>query len=577
LPLDEAVKRYVKPKMKLHLAGGIGGPSAAICEIIRQYWGENPEFILIQSTLSGQALNLVHCNFIKKLIFAACVDISDSVRPSEIIRRSYEEKKIDLENWSLFSLQQKLMAGALGIPFMPTKSILGSSMVLDKEESFREIDDPFNLESKVGVVKALNPDFSIVHGCVADVQGNTILPAPYGDDLWGPLASSNGVLVTVEKIVPTDFIRKYSALVKIPSFVVSAVSITPLGMHPFSCPDPGISDFESYGQDIDFLNELHRASKDNQKLEDWIRRWVVECPTHEYYLNKLGGHRIRTLKEKGTKDILCDDFPSKFTNISQDLVPQESIDQETMMLIVVAREVIRSVWKSGHRTVLVGGGSRSIAAWLAYYQLKNQECEIELIIGNGQIGYTPKRGESINQSIAVIRSSKMLTDTIMTQGIFVGGKNNKCLSVLGGGQIDRYGNINSTTTLDGRFLVGSGGANDAVNAQEVIVAIDQSRNRFVEKLPYITCPGNRVTTVVSTMGVFRKMRAGEELYLVACFPNPQLSTLEEKIKHIQNNCGWPLRLANNVEEVSKPTQLELELRHWLLSPPSSRADGRGNT
>ena len=61
LPLTEAVRRYVKPGMKLHLAGGIGGPSAAICEIIRQYWDTTPGFVLIQSTVSGHAINLLHC------------------------------------------------------------------------------------------------------------------------------------------------------------------------------------------------------------------------------------------------------------------------------------------------------------------------------------------------------------------------------------------------------------------------------------------------------------------------------------------------------------------------------------
>jgi len=53
LPLKEAAKRYVKPEMKLHLAGGIGGPSAAICEIIRQYHGTASGFVLIQSTVTG--------------------------------------------------------------------------------------------------------------------------------------------------------------------------------------------------------------------------------------------------------------------------------------------------------------------------------------------------------------------------------------------------------------------------------------------------------------------------------------------------------------------------------------------
>jgi acyl CoA:acetate/3-ketoacid CoA transferase alpha subunit len=128
LELQEAIRRHLKPGMKLHLAAGIRGPSAAICEIIRQYWAKNPEFTLIQSTVTGHALNLIHSKLVKKLICSVCANIAASGRPSKIIQDACENKQIEMENWTLNSLQQRLMAGALGVPFMPTKSILGSSI-----------------------------------------------------------------------------------------------------------------------------------------------------------------------------------------------------------------------------------------------------------------------------------------------------------------------------------------------------------------------------------------------------------------------------------------------------------------
>jgi acyl CoA:acetate/3-ketoacid CoA transferase alpha subunit/acyl CoA:acetate/3-ketoacid CoA transferase beta subunit len=563
LPLSETIKRFIKPGIKLHLAGGIGGPSAAICEIIRQYRNQTPRFTLIQSTLAAHSVNLVYCNLIGKLIFSACApDAKGSMRPSKLIQQAFEEKKMEMEYWSLCSLQQRLMAGALGIPFMPTKSILGSQMALENVESFQEIDDPFKSGTKAGIVKALHPDISIVHGCIADAHGNTVLAAPVGDDLWGSLASSNGVLVTAEKIVDTDVIRKYSALVKIPGSIVNAVSEAPLGVHPFSLFGSGMAEFEAYGQDTEFLMELHRAYEDN-KLDDWIEKWVIACPTHKDYLKKIGSRRIRVLKEMATKEATHDELPKSLPRGTS----RSAVDKETMMLVVLAREITRSVRESGHRTILVGGGSRAIGAWIAYYLLKREGYDTELIIGIGQIGCTPQRGEGIVASMGLIRSATMLTDVITTHGVFVGGRNNKCLAVLGAGQIDSYGNINSTKGSDGRFLVGSGGANDSVNAREVIVVIDQSQNRFVKNLPYLTCPGDRVSTVVSTMGVFRKTGLKEMLSLAACFPDPDLPTLEERIKHIQENCGWPLKLADPVEEIVEPSNYELELRQWLLSKP----------
>jgi acyl CoA:acetate/3-ketoacid CoA transferase alpha subunit/acyl CoA:acetate/3-ketoacid CoA transferase beta subunit len=559
LPLKEAVRRCVKPGMKLHLAGGIGGPSAAICEIIRQYHGTTPNFVLIQGTVSGHALNLLHCNLVKKLIFSACADISTSGRPSKIMQKVWTEKSVELENWSLCSLQQGLMAGALGVSFMPTHSIVRSSMALDNKESFQEIDDPFGGEAKVGIVKAINPDISVVHGCVADEQGNTILPVPYGDDLWGPLASSNGVLVTVDKVVPADFIKKYAALVKIPGHIVRAVSVAPLGLHPFSLANPGISDFSAYEADTEFLKDLHRAFSNSQKLDAWIKEWVIDCATPKDYLNKLGRRRIKALKQITNRGAERRDFP-----VASAPQPKPEYSPEEMMLIVAAREITRSVLKAKHRNILIGAGSRGIAVLLAYHQLRAKGYELELITGNGQIGYEPQPAELAIQSIAGVYSSKMLTDTITTHGVFVGGRNNKCLSVLGAGQIDRNGNLNSTTTAEGQFLVGSGGANDAANAREVIVILNQSRDRFPETLPYITCRGDRVTSVVSTMGVFTKLIGKAELRLAACLPDPKLPSLGDRIKRVQDNCGWLLKLADKVEEVAKPTPDELKLLRWLV-------------
>lgn len=554
--LRDAITRYLKPGMKLHLAAGIGGPSAAICEIIRQYRGKDPRFTLIQSTVTGHALNLVHTKLVKTLICSVCANIAASGRPSKIIQNACELNQIEMENWTLNSLQQRLMAGALGVPFMPTRSVLGSSIAADNEASFRTIDDPFGSGAKVGLASALIPDLSIVHGCVADVEGNTILPAPYGEDLWGSLASRGGVVVTVEKIVSTEFIKKYAALVKIPSYAVKAVAPAPLGLHPYSLANPGISDIEPYEKDVDFLNVLYEASASEQALDEWIKEWILHCKNHSEYLNKLGEPRIADLKEKSLK---------MSSRSLPDLLPQDDADADftprEMMSIALAREILNSVDKHGHKMVLAGTGAAATAAFLAYYQLKS--AGFELGTGNGQLGYKPVPGEPILASEAGVRRSKMLTDTVMMQGVIVGGENNKCLSILGAGQMDKYGNINSTKTSKGKFLVGSGGANDALNAREAILCLDQSKDRFVDTLAYVTGRGNAVTTVVSTMGIFKKPNPQDELHLVACFPTPQMRSLDERVKEIRNHCGWDLKTADVIEEVPGPSAEELQLLRWI--------------
>lgn len=557
LSLQEAVRLYVKPGMTVHLAAGIGGPSAAICEIIRQFWRTDPEFTLIQSTVTGHALNLVHAKLARKLICSVCANISASGRPSKVIQAACEGNQIILENWTLNSLQQRLMAGAMGVPFMPTRSVIGTSIAEDNEASFKTMDDPFGSGLQVGVASALLPDISIIHGCVADEEGNTIMCAPYGEDLWGTLASKGGAIVTVEKIVPEDFIKKYAALVKIPSYAVQAVVQAPLGLHPFSFANPGIVDIEPYEKDVDFLDILYEASASEHALDEWIKEWVLHCEDHGQYLAKLGESRISDLKEKAIR-IPCESMPP---SISQDT--GGSFEPREMMLIALAREILRSVNAHGHKIVLAGAGVAATAAFLAYYQLKSDG--FELGTGNGQVGYAPVPGEPILASEAGVRRSKLLTDTIMMQGVFVGGENNKCLSILGAGQMDKHGNINSTKTSKGKFLVGSGGANDALNAREAIVCLDQSRDRFVDGLAYVTGRGNAVTTVVSTMGIFRKTDAQDELILVACLPDPRKRSLEDRIREVRNHCGWDLKTASTVDEVADPSPEELQLLRWITT------------
>ncbi len=555
--LREAIAALVKPWMKIHLAGGIGGPAAAVNEIIRQFNGKSPGFELIQSTVTGHSLNLMHCGLMNKMIFAACMDISPSGRPSKIMQQQWAEKKIEFENWSLCSLQQRLLAGAFGVEFMPTRSIAGSSLAEANHHAFLEVVNPFDIDQRVGLVKALNPDLSIIHACLADELGNTVLAVPFGDDLWGALASQS-VLVTVEKVVPTEVIHRYSALVKIPSYKVNAVCAAPMGLHPFSLASPIVEEIKGYETDTEFLRELHQASLDYQSLDQWIQEWVLNCPDQDMYLKKLGQKKVESLQYGAGLSSRNEAHPH------QSPVTAQYTDEE-MLLVAAAREIKQKIIRSKHKTVLLGAGSRSAAVLLAYYQLKHLGYELDIVTGNGQYGYDPSAGEMAVQNLAGIYSSKMVTDTITAQGILIGGKHNRCLGVLGAGQIDKYANINSTLTSSGQFLVGSGGANDVGNASEVMVIVNQSRDKFVDVLPFITCPGRRVSTVISNRGIFRKAPGKREIIVSACLPDSKLPALSERIIRIKSECGWQICLAEKVQDVFEPTAEELEMLRKLTS------------
>ena len=171
----------------------------------------------------------------------------------------YKEGSLEIESWSLYSLEQRLMAAALGVGFMPTRSLMGSTLSEENIDSFKVIADPFNEREKIGVVKSLIPDISIIHGCVADSEGNTILAPPYFASIWGPRASRGGVIVTVEKIVPSEFIRRHSTLVKLPGYLVKFVCPVPFGAHPQGLAAESIGVGDGYGEDYEFLSQLYEC------------------------------------------------------------------------------------------------------------------------------------------------------------------------------------------------------------------------------------------------------------------------------------------------------------------------------
>ena len=129
--------------------------------------------------------------------------------------------------------------------------------------------------------------------------------------------------------------------------------------------------------------------------------------------------------------------------------------------------------------------------------------------------------------------------------------------MLSTAEVDKYDNMNSTKTAPDSHLIGSGGANDAVNAKEVLLIAPQSRQRLVENVYYVSCPGNRVNALVTDMGIFQKMDG--EFSLTCYFPDSTVSSSTEAIDRIRQNCGWELRTAAHVTEIPIPSEDELLL------------------
>jgi acyl CoA:acetate/3-ketoacid CoA transferase alpha subunit len=249
--------------MSIHTGNGMAFPRAIYFEIARQYWGKDPGFTLIGNTGGAYSFSIfAHGGLCRRIISGFNGDGYPFPSPNPVLTRAFKEGRVIPESWTYLSLTQRLMAGAMGLPYFPTKSLRGSSMEVDNRADFTTVPDPFGSAETVGVLKALNPDISLVHGWAADSDGNTILGAPYSGNHYGALAAKEGVIVSVERIVDADFIRRYSYMTKIPGYVVRAVCQVPFGAHPTGLHALGIPDFDGYGEDEEFILEARKASRD---------------------------------------------------------------------------------------------------------------------------------------------------------------------------------------------------------------------------------------------------------------------------------------------------------------------------
>ncbi|MBP1716286.1 MAG: 3-oxoacid CoA-transferase [Deltaproteobacteria bacterium] len=555
MPLAEAVLRYVRPGMTLHLGVASTPAFAFVYELCRLFRGRAPRFSLVTLGLTTIFSLLVHAGLIRKAVTTYLGDSYPSPGPNAVFQAAFREGNLEVEHWSLLSLVQRLKAGAMGIPFLPGRSIMGSTMEQDNRGSFQILNNPFAAGERVGLMSRLTPDLSLYHGIAADPQGNTLFAPPYAENLYGALASQSGVLVTVEKIVSTEFLREYSGFVRLPGYRVLSVSEVPLGGHPGGCNVHGIRGIEGYAVDNPFILDLRAACRKKETLDAWMDEWVFSCSDFPAYRRKLGGQRIEELKDRSKPDSWKEDLPS-ILPVLQAQPPANAMER---MVIAASREIISRVKRNDYRTLLAGIGASNLSAWLATYHLRREGYPIDVMAEIGFYGYLPRPGDPFIFNLTNIPTCKMLTDISEILGILMGGANQRCLGALSAAQVDRCGNLNSTMIPPNILITGSGGANDvASGASEVLVVVPQSRLRLVPEVPYITAPGKRVRTLVTTQGFFEKPEGENEFWLTGILEDGK-TPAGTVVTNIKAETGWVPKMAAVLKKIPQPDSEELAL------------------
>ncbi|MBI3636496.1 MAG: glutaconate CoA-transferase, partial [Candidatus Rokubacteria bacterium] len=537
------------------LGGAHGRPNALVRELCRQWWGRRPGWTLATTGIGSPWTALVVGGLVRRLVTTFIGEGYPYPVPQALIAKEVLAGRVSVQSWSMLTLPLRLIAGAMGVPFLPTRSLLGSTMEDDnaRDGDFLAAADPFGDSDRVGFVRALRPDVAFFHAWAADRAGNVIGAAPLNDNFYAAMAARGGAVVSVEKVVSTDFIRRHAGLVRLPGQYVRAVVEAPFGSHPGGMYGMNVPELEAYAEDLDFIVELRRAFRKADTAEAWIREWMLEIPDHAAYVAKLGYRRLMEIKGRADTDA----WRPELEMLEAGLGPDARWNGSEMMVVAAARLLAERVRAEGYRTFLAGVGNSNLAAWLAAYELKATGVDVEIMAETGMVGYLPRPAEPFVFSFRNFPSCKMLTDIFHVMGVFMGGAENRCLGSLAAGQIDKHGNINSTLIPGVTYITGSGGANDITSAaREVLVSLNQSPARFVDKVPYVTAPGARVRSVVSDLGVFRKSPDGDELVLTGVFG---AGAVEPLVRAAREACGWDLRVAPGIERVVPPTLEELRL------------------
>ena len=204
-------------------------------------------------------------------------------------RRAVEQDGIKVFNLTNFTVALALQAGAMGVPFLPTRTALGSDVAKGNHFLYQMF-SPFEPKECLYAVRALNPDVTIVHVQRADREGNAHCWGNFGVMIEGVRAAKR-VIVVAEDIVEPEVIASDPNRTVIPGFLVNAVVECSYGAHP--SPVQGY-----YKRDDAFFRQYHDQTKIKADSDAWLDRWVFSAVDRRAYMNQLGACRVEDLGVK---------------------------------------------------------------------------------------------------------------------------------------------------------------------------------------------------------------------------------------------------------------------------------------
>lgn len=435
--LAEAVDRYVTNGCHISIGGFTvnRNPMAAVYEIIRQ--GKKDLHLYAHS--NGQGVDeLVGAGCINRLEIA--YGGNGRFAPTCIrFKKAVQEGTLAVEDYSNYQMTLRFQAGAMGLPFLPARSGMGTD-IIEKwgfkkqmreqdprlpDKKIKVVDNPFGDwggTSRLVLVPAINPDVTILHVQKADTQGTCRIAGLAFADVEQARAAGT-LVVTCEELVSPEEMKQGSDMNQIPHFFVDAVVHVPWGAYPTAC-------YRHYDYDPVQLNLYRRLASENSTHAEYLATYVHGIKDQAGLVDRAAGDRLETLKadpETGYAKILngCE---------KGDAMPDYTLRE--LMTIVAARQI-----RDGE--ILFCGTGISMVAAMAAKHISAPKAviffetgaidscleEVPLAVADSRVMYNTSMNGTLADAFAVMQNRKT-------------GK--RVVGIMGAAQIDIYGNLNST-------------------------------------------------------------------------------------------------------------------------------------
>jgi len=279
----EAVSRFIHDGdyIGTELYGTVRCPQSLVHEIIRQ--GKNDLRVAGQGVYE---LDLLLGAGLVKALDHTYIGM-EVYGISNCLRREVESGRVEhCVEWSNAAIAWRFKATAMGVPFLPTRSMLGTDTLA--YSAAKVIEDPFG-SGPIALLPALILDTGLIHVHRADQYGNAQIDGISGFAFEMARASKN-LLISAEEIVPTAEIRKHPDRTIIPYYLVDAVIEAPFGSHPGEM-------CYVYERDEPQIKAWVEASRDPETTQAYLQKYIYDLKDHQEYLRLIGDERLQQLKD----------------------------------------------------------------------------------------------------------------------------------------------------------------------------------------------------------------------------------------------------------------------------------------